>query len=193
MSHNDYQAELASLEAQLGKPRRVDFCFEMNPEEFKLVQASTAQGRYHDVTLFILHQGKYVVIEKHLYAKTGIYRAPSGGASQGESLKSAAIREGKEETGLDVELERWVLESHVTFFCKDHHPIDWVSYVFLAKSIGGELGTQDPNEISDVQLRTQDELQNDIRPLMLSSLSGGLRYRAELTDAFFAALDTQGD
>ncbi len=193
MSHEEFQTELTVLEERYGKPQCIDFCFEMNPEEFHLVRRSTQQGRYHDVTLFILHQDKYVVIEKHMYAKTGILRAPSGGASPGESLESAAIREGKEETGLDIELERWVLESHVTFTCEGHSAIDWVSYVFLAQSIGGKLGTQDPNEISDVQLRTLDELQNEIRPLLLASKSGGFQYRAGLTDAFFAALETQRD
>ena len=193
MSHEDFQAELAVLEEHYGKPKRVDFRFEMNPEEFQLVLRSTQKGRYHDMTLFIQHQDKYAVIEKHMYAKTGIFRAPSGGASPGESLESAAIREGKEETGLDIELERYILESHVTFFCEGHSEIDWVSYVFLAHSVGGMLGTQDPNEISDTQLRTQDELQNEIRPLLLASGSGGLQYRAELTDAFFAALNTPKD
>ncbi len=191
MAHEDFQAELNVLEARFGKPRRLEFCFEMNPEEFKLVIQSTQQGRYHDVTLFILHQDKYVVIEKHLYAKTGILRAPSGGASPGERLEAAAIREGKEETGLDIELQRWVLECHVTFYCKGHSPIDWVSYVFLAQSVGGELETQDTTEISDVQLRTRDELQKEIRPLLLASKSGGFRYRAGLTDAFFDALETR--
>ncbi|MFX1475796.1 MAG: NUDIX hydrolase [Promethearchaeota archaeon] len=193
MSHEDFQAELAVLAKRYGTPTRVDFIFEMNPEEFQLVIQSTLQGRYHDVTLFIRHNDKYVVIEKHMYAKTGILRAPSGGASLGETLEEAAHREGKEETGLEIKLERFVLESHVTFLCEGHFPINWVSYVFSAHSIGGELGTQDPTEISDVQLRTQDELQNEIRPLLLASKSGGFKYRAGLTDAFFAALEARTD
>jgi uncharacterized protein CbrC (UPF0167 family) len=55
--------------------------------------------------------------------------------------------------------------------------------------VGGKIGAKDTHEISDVQLRTRKELIESIRPLMLASGSGGFRYRALLTDAFFEVLD----
>lgn len=164
----------------------------MLSDEFALVEDSAKRGRYHDVTIFIRHHGKIVVIEKHAYAKTGIVRAPSGGANPSESLILAAKREAREETGFEVEIEHFILESHVLLSCGDHPPIPWVSYVFLARVVGGQLGAKDVREISDVQLRSREELLTEIRPLMLASGLGGFEYRAKMTDAFFEELDAQG-
>ncbi len=169
----------------------MEFAVEMLPEEFALVEDSANRGRSHDVTIFIRHQGKIVVIEKHAYAQTGIVRAPSGGANPSESLILAAKREAREETGFEIDIERFVLESHVLLSCCDRPAIPWVSYVFLARVVGGQLGAQDVREISDVQLRSREELLTEIRPLMLASGLGGFEYRAKMTDAFFEELDAQ--
>ncbi|MFX1300461.1 MAG: NUDIX hydrolase [Promethearchaeota archaeon] len=192
MAHEDFHRELTVLHQEYGVPRRVEFAVKMRPEEFVLVENSAKRGRYHDVTIFIRHQGKIVVIEKHAYAQSGIVRAPSGGANTSESLILAAKREAREETGFEVEIERFVLESHVLLSCRDRPPIPWVSYVFLARVVGGQLGAKDVQEISDVQLRSREELLTEIRPLMLASGLGGFEYRAKMTDVFFEELDAQG-
>ncbi len=192
MAHEDFHSELSTLHQEYGVPRRVEFEVEMLPDEFALVEDSAQRGRYHDVTIFIRHHGKIVVIEKHAYAKTGIVRAPSGGANPSESLILAAKREAREETGFEVEIEHFILESHALLSCRDHPPIPWVSYVFLARVVGGQLGAKDVREISDVQLRSREELLTEIRPLMLASGLGGFEYRAKMTDAFFEELDAQG-
>jgi 8-oxo-dGTP pyrophosphatase MutT (NUDIX family) len=189
VTHEDYAEELATLRARYGVPRRVDFEVEMLPDEFALVQQSQERGRRHDVTIFIQHQDKFVVIEKHAYARTGIVRAPSGGAHPSESLITAAQREANEETGFDVEIDRFVLEAHAILRSGNLPVVPWVSYVFLAHVIGGQLGAKDLKEISDVQLRTRGELLTDVRPLMLASGLGGFEYRAKMTDAFFEQLD----
>jgi 8-oxo-dGTP pyrophosphatase MutT (NUDIX family) len=189
VAHEDFAAELTLLHKQYGVPKRVNFEVEMHPDEFKLVQRSMERGRRHDVTVFIQHQGRFVVIEKHAYAKTGIVRAPSGGAQPAESLVAAAQREAREETGFDIEIDRFILEAHVLLHCGKNPAVPWVSYVFLAHVIGGTLGAQDLREISDVQLRSRQELLTDVRPLMLASGLGGFEYRAKMTDAFFAQLD----
>jgi 8-oxo-dGTP pyrophosphatase MutT (NUDIX family) len=192
VAHEDFHEELATLQKQYGIPRRVEFEMEMQSEEFALVQRSVKLGRRHDVTIFIRHQGKFVVIEKHAYAKTGIVRAPSGGAMPSEHLIIAARREAREETGFDVEIERFILESHVSLSCCDQPSIPWVSYVFLARVIGGQLGAEDVKEISGVQLRTREELLKEVGPLMLASGLGGFKYRAKMTEIFFEELDAQG-
>ena len=189
MAHEDYSAELAELHKQYGVPKRVDFEVDMLLDEFALVQRSMKRGRRHDVTVFIRHEGKFVVIEKHAYANSGIVRAPSGGAQPSESLIAAAQRESREETGFDVEVDHFVLEAHVLLKCGNYPAVPWVSYVFLAHVVGGQLGAKDLKEISDVQLRTRDELLRDVRPLMLASGLGGFEYRAKMTDAFFEELD----
>jgi 8-oxo-dGTP pyrophosphatase MutT (NUDIX family) len=185
----DYTDELAVLHKQHGVPRRVNFEVNMLPEEFSLVQLCMERGRRHDVTIFIQHENKFVVIEKHAYANSGIFRAPSGGAQPSEGLIAAAQRESREETGFDVEVDRFVLEAHVLLKCGNHPAVPWVSYVFLAHVVGGQLGAKDLKEISDVQLRTRDELLTEVRSLMLASGLGGFEYRAKMTDAFFEELD----
>jgi 8-oxo-dGTP pyrophosphatase MutT (NUDIX family) len=189
VAHDDYAEELALLRQKYGIPRRVDFEVNMLPDEYALVQQSMALGRQHDVTIFIQYHGKFVVIEKHAYAKTGIVRAPSGGAQPAESLIAAAQRESLEETGFDIEIDRFILEAHVLLKSGKHPAVPWVSYVFLAHVVGGKLGAMDIKEISDVQLRSREELLQDVRPLMLASGLGGFEYRAKMTDAFFAELD----
>ena len=190
MAHEDFTEELKKLWQQYGVPKRVDFEVEMLPDEFSLVQRSLERGRRHDVTVFIQYQGKYVVISKHAYANSGIVRAPSGGAQPSESLISAAQRESREETGFEVDIDRFVLEAHVLLKCGIYPAVPWVSYVFLAHVVGGSLGTMDTKEIAEVQLRSREELLNEIRPLMLASGLGGFEYRAKMTDAFFAELDS---
>lgn len=190
MAHEDFHDELVQLQREYGIPRRVDFTVEMLQEEFELVQRSVKRERWHDVTTFIHHQGKFVVIEKHAYARTGIVRAPSGGALPSETLIQAAVREAREETGFSIEVERFILESHVLLSCGNQQ-IPWTSYVFLAHVVGGKLGAEDVKEISDVQLRTRKELLIEVRPLMMASGLGGFEYRAKMTDAFFEELDRQ--
>lgn len=192
MAHEDFRGQLEELRQKYGVPIRVDFAVEMVKEEFQLVQRSVERERWHDVTVFIRYQGKYAVIEKHGYSKSGVYRAPSGGAQPSESLVDAAKREAREETGLEIELERFVLESHVILSCGSLPPIPWVSYVFLTRGVGGKLEAEDLKEISDVKLVTREELLNEIGPLMMASGSGGFRYRALMTDAFFQELDRLG-
>ncbi|MFX0169717.1 MAG: NUDIX hydrolase [Candidatus Hodarchaeota archaeon] len=191
MAHEDFTLELVSLHKKFGVPHHVDFSVELLPDEFALVQRSVSQGRHHDVTVFIRHQGKFVVIEKHAYARTGIVRAPSGGAMHNESLIAAAKREAREETGFDIEVERFVLESHVRLH-HDKDSVDWVSYVFLARVTGGKMVPEDIKEIAGVHLRSREELLDEVGPLMKASGLGGFRYRAKMTEAFFAELDTQG-
>ncbi len=191
MAHEDFSTELAVLHRKYGVPRHVDFKITMLPEEFALVQHSDNQGRRHDVTIFIRHQGKFVVIEKHAYARSGIVRAPSGGVNPSESLIEAAKREAREETGFDVEIEHFILEAHVLLTSTNQTPIPWTSYVFLARVIGGKIGAYDIKEISDVQLRGRDELVTEVRSLMLASGLGGFKYRALMTDAFFEELDAR--
>jgi 8-oxo-dGTP diphosphatase len=64
------------------------------------------------------------------------WEMPGGQVEEGESLKEAAIRETKEECGLDIE---------VTKFCGVFQNVNAsiCNTLFLAKPIGGELTTTD--------------------------------------------------
>ncbi|MHA3962894.1 MAG: NUDIX hydrolase [Candidatus Thorarchaeota archaeon SMTZ1-45] len=153
------------------------------------MKRTESKGRLHDITCFIRQDdGNYVVIQKPQYARTGIYRAPSGGASIGESLENAAIREMHEETGLTIQLTHFVLDLRLNVVCKDR-TIPWRSFVFLAKPIDGEMRPVDTREIFDVTTMTREQLEGNVTKLMEDSGWGGFKYRAFLTREFFKRLD----
>src|SRR5437763_3551878 len=106
---------VAGLEARWGRPREVAIVQPVGPEVFAPFEASIAKRRRHDVTLFIrCARGLFAVIRKPSYPP-GVFRPPSGGVEPGEDFEAGARREPREETGLDVALERYVLRVRATF------------------------------------------------------------------------------
>ncbi len=90
----------------------------------------------------IIYDGKILLTKRDDFE---VWCLPGGGVEDGESLAEAAIREAKEETGLDVELTRLVgVYSRVGGMWNDMHAI-----LFAAEPVGGELKTQ-PGETIDV-------------------------------------------
>lgn len=177
--------------SKYGAPKKTHFAADFLEFECNLVKQSTEKGRYHDITCFIRSGEDYVVIQKHAYADTGIYRAPSGGANSGESLEDAAKREMHEETGLEIRLLRFVLDSRLDVVCEDG-TILWRSLVFLSETTGGEIGAVDTYEIYDVRTMSREEMLGEPLRLMDASGWGGFKYRAFLTRSFFEHLDELG-
>jgi 8-oxo-dGTP diphosphatase len=173
--------------SKYGQPKQLQFAADFHDFETDLVRKSALKGRYHDITCFIRYDGKYVVIQKHAYANSGIYRAPSGGILPDESIEDAAKREMWEETGLEIKLLRLVLDINLEVR-NVSDVIPWRSLVFLAESVGGEIQAFDTYEIYDVRLMTKEELLGDVYQLMIDSGWGGFRYRAFLTKSFFEHL-----
>ncbi len=76
--------------------------------------------------------------------KSGLWCIPCGYVDYEEDIYDAVVREFKEETNLDVEVER-LLDVHSNFFYPDKHSVGiW----FLARRIGGELQAKD--DLDDV-------------------------------------------
>ncbi|MHA2425915.1 MAG: NUDIX hydrolase [Candidatus Thorarchaeota archaeon] len=183
------EEEFTQLCEKYGTPKLYTFDANFLDFECDLVRRSSTKGRQHDITCFIPKDGGFVTIQKHDYARTGIYRAPSGGAKPEESLQEAAVREMKEETGLDVELTRFVLDMHLNVKCPEGI-IPWRSLVFLADEIGGEMDPVDTYEIFEVKVSSREDMLGPIKQLMELSGWGGFAYRAFLTTKFFEELDS---
>jgi len=101
------------------------------------------------VNIAVLHEGKILLTQREDF-ETWIL--PSGGVEAGESLAQAAIRETREETGLDVELTRLVgVYSRLGSW--------WDGYMvlFAAKPVGGEIKCQEGETIA-VEWFAFDEL-----------------------------------
>lgn len=172
---------IRDLERRYGLPEELSFAYEMTEAEFEMVRASQKNGRAHDVTLFIIDDGRVVVIRKPMYPP-GAYRAPSGGVSPGEPFERGALREAYEETGLIVSLDEYILRARVLFSNRERS-INWTSHVFTSSVVGGRLDPIDTHEIAEARFVTIAEMMGGIRDALLASGSTGLRYRSELADA----------
>lgn len=185
---------LKPVEAIYGVPRELAVGAALAEREFAPTWASIERRRNHDVSLFILLPGDQIVLIQKWTHPPGVWRAPSGGVKIGEDFVVGAIREGYEETGLSVALDRYVLRLHTTFTCQlaagPIREVEWWSHVFTAHvtPASGPLQPIDTHEIKAARISTLAELQGPIRNALLSSASGGLHYRAMLTDLTVAAI-----
>jgi 8-oxo-dGTP pyrophosphatase MutT (NUDIX family) len=191
-------AMVSGVEARFGVPDVIPFAYEMKPNEFEMVRRSQRNGRAHDVTLFIFVDDRIAVIRKPMYPP-GAYRAPSGGIAPGEEFEAGALREAREETGLVVVLERYVIRARVRFTCGPL-TIAWTTHVLTARpdpngpeiSVASALEPQDTREVAEARLATVAEMTGEIRNALLNARSTGLRYRVDLTDCVVARLIDDG-
>lgn len=181
------EAMLETAARRWGRPRRITLALEISEAERDLVRGSRRDDRSHDVTLFIRRGDLFAVIAKPSFPE-GAWRAPSGGLHVGEDLEAGARREALEETGLAVDLERFLLRIDATFRCGDAVE-PWHTYVFLSRAVSGEIDPRDTREISAARWAGRGEIQGPIRDALLASGRGLFRYRVALTDATFAEID----
>lgn len=92
------------------------------------------------VNVAVIHEGKILLTKREDF-ETWIL--PSGGVEEGESLAQAAIRETKEETGLDVELTRLV-----GVYSRLSNMSPGYTVLFAAKPVGGEQKCQEGETIA---------------------------------------------
>jgi 8-oxo-dGTP diphosphatase len=166
------------IEAKYGRPVEIERAYEMTPDQLALVRRGQRGGRCHDVTIVIADGGRIAVIRKPSYP-AGAYRAPSGGVEIGEGFDMGAAREAREETGLEIELERYLIRALVRFSCGEEIVL-WTSHVMQARMTGGVLQPLDTREIVEAKWATDDEILGPIRQALLTSGSPGLCYRADL-------------
>ncbi|HET6924901.1 MAG TPA: NUDIX domain-containing protein [Candidatus Saccharimonadales bacterium] len=128
----------------------------------------------------IMRRGKEVLLIRRAYTGyfDGYYSFPSGHIDGGESAKTAAIREAKEEVGVVIKPEdlRFVHVMHRIAEEGDHERVD---FAFETTEWQGEPTNVEPDKCDDVQWFPLDALPDTIVPLareMLEHVAAGSYY-----------------
>lgn len=186
--------DVTDCERRFGPPSAVALEADLSPVEMDRLVASQRRRRAHDVTFFILDgEGRVVVIRKPDFP-AGCWRPPSGGVEPGEGIEAGARREAREETGLEVALDRYVVRVGGRFVERGGRArvVPWTSHVFTARVTGGRLAPIDTREIAEARWAALAELSGPIRAALLAAGRGGFRYRVGLHDAVLAVLGASG-
>ena len=174
------EAALAPVRERLGSPVVLPWEGEISDAEWAL--ATYNPNRAHDVTLFIVDARDRIALIRKPHFAAGVWRPPGGGVKPGEGVVAGAVREAREETGLAVELERYLVETHAAFR-NAGRTLDWRTHVFLARTSDDELAPGDPDEIAAARWGTLDELRGPLRERLLATGRAFWRYRVALHDA----------
>ena len=140
----------------------------------------------HDVTLLIVNGERLALIRKPPFPD-GVWRPPGGGIKPGEEFAAGAAREALEETGLRVELRRYLVDATALFVYRPHE-VPWRTHVFLATTADDELAPHDTDEIAGARWGTLAELAGPLRERLLETGRAFWRYRVALHDRALEAL-----
>ena len=100
-------------------------------------------------TIVRVDDGRFVLVRRAIEPGYGLWVFPGGYVDRGEEVTSAAVREAREEAGVDVEIERLL---NVYSYANR----SLVVIVYAARVIGGELCTDE--ECLEARLFTAEEI-----------------------------------
>jgi ADP-ribose pyrophosphatase YjhB (NUDIX family) len=178
------EAVLQPLRKRYGEPTLLEWEAEISEYEHAL--ATYNPKRMHDVTLFILNGDRLALIRKPQF-EPGVWRPPGGGVKAGEDFVEGVRREALEETGLHVELQRYLVAAEAQFLYEPHD-VSWRTHVFMATTSDEEIAPQDREEIAAARWGTLAELAGPLRERLLETNRAFWRYRVALHDAALEAL-----
>ena len=105
-------------------------------------------GRIEGANLLVTDDAGRILVVRPTYMGPG-WMLPGGRVERGETPHAAAARETREETGLEVVVERLLLV--------DAHQSRDVSFIFAGRAVGGDLEPQ-LGEIVEVGWLARDEI-----------------------------------
>lgn len=110
------------------------------------------------VAVIIEHEGKFLMVEELNEDEDNrrVFGMPSGHIEAKESILEAAQREGREETGCEVEL---IALTGIYDYVKDYETIERFCFAAKLKELPERLLSQDPDhEILNVRWYTKEEI-----------------------------------
>lgn len=153
--------EIAGLIARFGEPLRQSHVIEVSHKTYdawmrKIHTGPTAcRG---EVIMAIVRPNGHVLLHTKNFYPPGVYRVLSGRVLWHEGVEQALRNEVKEETSLDVRVERFLGLIEYEFRCKSN-ALRFVSYVFHLREVGGNLCCRDDHEgITDFREVTLEDL-----------------------------------
>lgn len=121
------------------------------------------------VDVLIRRDDGYVFIKRKNEPYRGHWAIPGGLVEYGETVEQAAIREAKEETGLEVKLTRLVdVYSDPTRDPRGHY----ISIAYLAEAVSGELKAAADAEEAKVFKRKPERLAFDHSKIFEDAIRG---------------------
>jgi ADP-ribose pyrophosphatase YjhB (NUDIX family) len=174
------EAVLEPLRGRFGDPAVLPWEGEISDREWAVATYNPA--RTHDVTLFILDPSQRLALIRKPHFPADVWRPPGGGVKPEEDFVAGAVREALEETGLRVELRRYLVASQAVFR-NGGRELGWRTHVFLAETDDEELAPSDLTEIAAARWGELDELGGSLRERLLATGSAFWRYRVALHDA----------
>ena len=135
-----------------------------------------------------LNGDRLALIRKPHFAP-GIWRTPGGGVKAGEDFVDGVVREGLEELGAQVALERYLVRAEAVFRFADERRAVGDARVLRLDLRGGRSRRSTRHEIAEARWGTADELAGPIRERLLATGRALWRYRVALHDAALDALD----
>jgi len=178
VTHVD-ESVLAPVRERFGEPARLDWEGEISDVEWAV--ATHNPVRTHDVTLFILDPAQRLALIRKPQFAADVWRPPGGGILPGENFVAGAVREALEETGLHVELRRYLVDAHA-LFTNAGRELNWRTHVVLAETSDEDVGPGDPGEIAEARWGTLPELAGPLRERLLATGRAFWRYRVALHD-----------
>ena len=187
MTHVD-ETVLAPVRARFGTPTELRWEGAISDVEWAV--ATHNPTRTHDVTLFILDPRQRLALIRKPQFEADVWRTPGGGIHPGEAFVAGAVREALEETGLHVELRRYLVDAHA-LFTNGGRELHWRTHVVLADTVDERILSGDAGEIAEARWGTLLELAGPLRERLLATGRAFWRYRVALHDAALQALCTR--
>lgn len=105
---------------------------------------------------------------------------PGGHIDHGETIKHTAIREGKEETSLDLEYVDMVCHGELINSVDFHRPAHFIFFDVYCRVLGGELKLQENELTESIWILPSDALKLDLAESYDSTIQKFIDYKKKI-------------